>query len=179
MKLNAREMKHLPDDEAEKLRKTVKRNPVYLVLEDIYDTYNVGGFFRLAEALAVKKVYLCGITETPPNSKVRRASMGAYNLVDWNYKDNAYEAIKELRSINGMQIIGVEQCRESKDYRDIEYRFPIGFVFGNETRGIKPETLKLVDAVAEIPMYGLNKSLNAMVAAGIVMYRAIGELKDV
>lgn len=173
MKLNAQQMKHLPKEEADAMKKEVERNPLYVVLEDIYDTYNAGGFFRLAEALAAQKVYLCGITETPPNSKVRRASMGAYKLVDWEHKKSAEEAIKEIKQAGNIQIIGVEQNEKSQDYREIKYNFPIAFIFGNETCGIKPNTLNLCDAIAEIPMYGLNKSLNAMVAAGIVMFEAI------
>lgn len=170
MKLNAQQMKHLSDEEAEELKKSVKRRPLYLILENIYDTYNVGGFFRLAEALAAEKIYLCGTTPIPPESKIRRASMGAYKLVPWEMQESAEEAIKKLREINNMRIIAVEQNEKSLDYRKAGYSFPMAFIFGNETYGVKKETMNLVDEAVEIPMYGLNKSLNAMVAAGIAMY---------
>lgn len=178
MKLNAQQMKHLSDEEAEKLKKTVKRKPIYLILEDIYDTYNVGGFFRLAEALAAEKVYLCGSTPIPPNPKIRRASMGAHKLVSWEHKKSAAEAIGELRKIKKMQVIAVEQSEKSVDYRKAEYGFLMAFIFGNETYGVKKETLDLADEVVEIPMYGLNRSLNAMVAAGIVMFWGCEKIKN-
>lgn len=175
MKLNAQQLKHLTDEEAEKIKSERKANPVYIILEDIYDTYNVGGFFRLAEAAAAEKVYLCGTTPIPPDPKIRRASMGIYKIVPWEHKESAAEAIKELRAKNQnkIKIIAVEQSEKSIDYRKADYTFPIAFIFGNETYGIKQETLKLMDQIVEIPMYGINKSLNAMVAAGIIIYKSL------
>ena len=149
-------------------------------MEDILDTYNVGGFFRLAEAVAAEKIYLCGKTQTPPDPKIIKSSVGNYKLVPWEYKKNAREAVREIKASNAdLMVASVEQHPASKDYKKIKYRYPIAFIFGNENSGTKPGTLKLASEICEVPMYGLNSSLNVMVAAGIVLYRAIeiGERK--
>ncbi|MFH1175601.1 MAG: TrmH family RNA methyltransferase [bacterium] len=177
MGLTSAQIRNLTKEEAEGLKKTVKRKPICLVLEDVYDTYNIGGFFRLAEALAVEKIYLCGISETPPNAKIRKSSIGTDKIVPWEYRHSAVEAIEFLKKEKGAQIIAVEQDEKSVDYRKIDYCFPAVFVFGSETYGIKPETLAFVDVIAEIPMFGLNKSLNAMVSAGIALYEAMKKLQ--
>jgi SpoU rRNA Methylase family. len=66
MKLNAFQLRQLEEEKARGVIRKIKRNPIYFILENIYDTYNVGGLFRLADALAVEKMYLVGETETPP-----------------------------------------------------------------------------------------------------------------
>src|SRR3989339_2182848 len=110
MKLNAKELRDVKEvDIVEKL-KTIKRRPMYFILENIYDTYNIGGLFRLADALAIKKMYICGESEIPPNSKIKKASIGTYKVVPWEYKKTAKEAIEEL---TGAQIIAVEQSDKS------------------------------------------------------------------
>ena len=67
MKLNARQLREVEEKEVKEKLKNIKRNPIYLILENIYDTYNIGGLFRLADAIGVEKIYLCGETEVPPN----------------------------------------------------------------------------------------------------------------
>ena len=173
MTLNSSQLRKMDEERALAIRHIIKRRPVYLILEDILDTYNIGGFFRLADAVAAEKVYLCGESATPPNPKITKASVGTYKLVPWEYRSSAAAAIKELQKIKKMKVIAVEQHPGSKDYRKIKYHLPLAVVFGNETAGIKPETLKLVDNIAEIPMHGFNKSLNVMVAAGIILYQAL------
>ena len=97
MKLNSKELRDIPQSEAEHISTDIVRRPLYLILENIYDTYNIGGIFRLADALAVSKIYLCGEMETPPNHKIQKASVGTYKIVPWEYKATALEAIDELR----------------------------------------------------------------------------------
>lgn len=160
-------------EEGEEIKKKISHFPIYLILEDILDTYNIGGFFRLAEAIAAEKVYLCGKTDAPPNGRIIKASVGTYKVVPWEYKKTAAEAIGELKKISDLKIFAVELNEESMDYRKADYSFPMAFIFGNEMSGIKEETLALADQIVEIPMYGINTSLNAMVAAGIVLYEAL------
>jgi tRNA G18 (ribose-2'-O)-methylase SpoU len=173
MKLNAQQLRQLKNPE--KLPK-IKRWPVYFILENIYDTYNVGGLFRLADALAIEKIYLCGETETPPNPKIKKASIGTYKIVAWEYKKTAKEAIEEIRrrvavkKTNQVSIYAVEQHPNSIPYHQADYQLPIALIFGNETYGILPETLKLADQIVEIPMFGINKSLNVIVSAAIIGY---------
>ena len=97
MKLNAKELRDVKEEDIVDKLKTIKRRPTYFILENIYDTYNIGGLFRLADALAIEKIYICGESEIPPNSKIKKASIGTYKVVPWEYKKTAKEAIEELR----------------------------------------------------------------------------------
>src|SRR3989339_699499 len=191
MKLNAKELRDVKEvDIVEKL-KTIKRRPMYFILENIYDTYNIGGLFRLADALAIEKMYICGESEIPPNSKIKKASIGTYKVVPWEYAKTVEEVVIRLRSqyrktsdvkrkndtgiitekhSNDIQIIAVEQHKTSVPYTMINYSEPVALILGNETSGIMKETLALVDHIAEIPMWGINKSLNVIVSAAIVSY---------
>ena len=178
MKLNSKELRDIPQSEAEHISTDIVRRPLYLILENIYDTYNIGGIFRLADALAVSKIYLCGEMETPPNHKIQKASVGTYKIVPWEYKETALEAIDELRKEQkDIVIIAVEQSETSIPYTEAEYTLPCALLVGNETYGVLPETLKAVDQTVEIPMWGVNKSLNVIVSAAIVGYHAITSSK--
>ncbi|MCX7955517.1 MAG: hypothetical protein N2593_00175 [Patescibacteria group bacterium] len=205
MKLNALELRRLEEERARGVIKEMKRNPIYFILEDIYDTYNIGGLFRLADALAVEKMYLVGETEIPPNSRIKKASIGTYKIVPWEYKKTTKEAIEEFKNsarpifitreshpdvrrdplesekivrASFPKIIAVEQSPKSVPYTQAQYSFPIALIFGNESYGVKSETLKFADQIVEIPMYGINKSLNVIVAASIVSYHIISLIKS-
>ncbi len=193
MKLNAQQLReHAKSEETAEI-KNIERNKIYLLLENVYDTYNIGGLFRLADALAVKKLYLIGDTETPPNGRILKASIGTYKVVPWVYKKTAKEAIEELRNEDKtvkalsksdgekgkqsvIKIFAVEQSENSVDYREADYSEPVALLVGNETYGVTEETLELVDQIVEIPMWGINKSLNVIVSAAIVSYFAVGKI---
>jgi len=175
MRLNAKELRDLEEKKAMGEIKEVKRNPISFILENIYDTYNIGGLFRLADALAIEKIYLCGDTEIPPNSRIKKASIGTYKIVPWEYKKTAKEAIDDLKTTYGVKLVAVEQHETAVDYRKADYSLPLALLFGNETYGVLPETLKIVDQIVEIPMWGINKSLNVIVSAAIVSYRVISK----
>lgn len=151
-----------------------KRRDIYFILDSVLDTYNVGGIFRLADAVGVRKVYLCAQTETPPNPKIKKASINTTEWVSWVYASTPADAIRELRSQNSkVKIVAVEQSQKSVLYHKIDYRLPVAFVVGNETTGISKEVLKLCDSIAEIPMFGVNKSLNVIISLGVVSFEAI------
>lgn len=170
MKLNAKELRDVKEEDIVDKLKTIKRRPIYFILENVYDTYNIGGLFRLADALAIEKIYICGESEIPPNSKIKKASIGTYKVVPWEYKKTAGEAIEELRSKLKIKIIAVEQAKNSIPYQKADCTAPVALILGNETYGVTEETLKLADQIAEIPMWGINKSLNVIVSAAIVSY---------
>lgn len=152
----------------------IKRRDIYFILDDILDTYNVGGIFRLADALGVKKVFLCGETETPPNSRIKKASINTTEWVEWQYLPSAKSAIDNLRLIiDDLTIVAVEQDNLSVPYTEIDYKLPIVLIVGNETTGISKEVLGLCDYIAEIPMWGVNTSLNVIISLGIVSYQAV------
>ncbi|MEI6532859.1 MAG: TrmH family RNA methyltransferase [Candidatus Roizmanbacteria bacterium] len=171
LKLNAKELRDVDENVAEHAIHEIKRNPIFFILDNVYDTYNIGGLFRLADGLAIEKMYICGSSEIPPNPRIAKASVGTYKVVPWEYKETASDAIKELRMRSEeIEIIAVEQSDTSVPYTHIEYTSPVAIILGNETFGVAKETLDLCDYVAEIPMWGINKSLNVIISAGIVGY---------
>lgn len=154
-----------------------KRNAIYIVLDNVLDTYNVGAIFRLADAVAAKKVILCGETETPPNTRIKKASINTTEWVPWEYNKSTVNAIKKLKEeVSDVKVISIEQDEKSVPFEIINYEFPVAFVVGNETRGISSDVLKLSDTIVELPMFGVNTSLNVMVSLGIVLYQSINYL---
>lgn len=177
MKLNAKELREVDESKIKEKLSQIKRRPIFFILENIYDTYNIGGLFRLADALAIEKMYICGETEIPPNSRIKKASIGTYKVVPWEYKKTAKEAIDELRDkFRSLKVIAVEQDANSVPYTNGNYSTPVAFIVGNETSGVNEETLKLSDQIVEIPMWGINKSLNVIVSAAIVSYFAASKI---
>ncbi len=152
----------------------LKKNGIYIILDNIMDTYNIGGIFRLADAVSAKKIYLCGITATPPNTKIKKASVNTWQWVNWDYKNTAAEAIKALRQeVPTIKIIAVEQDPKSISFTKEKYQLPVALVVGHETDGISEETKNLCDSIVELPMFGVNSSLNVIVSLSIVAYKAI------
>lgn len=149
----------------------VKRSDIYIILDNVLDTYNIGSIFRLADAVAAKKIYLCGGTETPPNHRIKKSSINTTEIVDWEYAESTAELIRKLKIENSkLKIVAIEQTNNSISYNQFGYTFPIALVVGHESFGVSSEVLELCDGVVELPMYGINKSLNVVVSLGIVMY---------
>ena len=172
IKLVAKELR--VSNPSKKELEKIKRREIYFILDSVLDTYNVGGIFRLADAIGVKKVFLCGNTETPPNTRIKKASINTTEWVKWQYFVDAKIAISNLKSqVPEIQIIAVEQDPKSIPYTQIDYSLPLAFVVGNETTGISQEILKQCDNIAEIPMFGVNTSLNVIISLGIVSYHAL------
>lgn len=167
VKLNARELRTTEVDPEK--AKSIKKNPIYIILDNVLDTYNVGSIFRLADAVAAEKVILCGETLTPPNSRIKKASINTTGWVNWEYQKNTIDIVKKLHS-DGVKIIAVEQDKRSKPFYKVTYEFPLAIVVGHETHGVSKEVLDIADAIVELPMWGVNKSLNVMVSLGIVLY---------
>ena len=175
--MNARELRTTPVDLT--ASKKIRKNPITIICDNVLDTYNVGAIFRLADAVAAEKVYLCGATETPPNSKIKKASINTWQWVNWQYAETAIAVIFRLRQYYGgqanakCQIVAVEQDKRSKPFDKVEYKFPLAVIVGNETYGVSKEILDIADEIVELPMCGVNKSLNVMVSCGIVLYKII------
>jgi 23S rRNA (guanosine2251-2'-O)-methyltransferase len=172
MKLDAKTLRLTTAEEDQK--KHLKKNPIYIIVDNVLDTYNIGAIFRLADAVAVEKVYLCAGTETPPNHRIKKASINTTEWVDWEYAPTAVEAIKNLKlKIKNLQVIAVEQNERSIPYDKVDYQFPVALVVGHETDGVSQEALDASDVIAEMPMWGVNISLNVMVSLGIVLYEVM------
>src|SRR5579862_5791374 len=176
MKLDAKKLR-LSEHDPETFKK-IKRNPIYIIVDNVLDTYNIGAIFRLADAVAVEKVYLCGGTETPPHHRIKKASINTTEWVPWEYKKTALDAIKDLRlRIKDIQIISVEQNDKSVPYNEIAYTFPVALIVGHETDGVSKEAMDASDYIVQMPMWGINVSLNVMVSMGIVLYQVMQHRK--
>lgn len=187
MKLNADQLRKL--EQSQNIEQP-KRFPLYLILDNVWDTYNIGGLFRLADALAAEKIFICGQSEIPPNHKIAKASVGTYKIVPWEYRSTAVEAIEKLRAAEAeklrtrelekeslsIEVVAVEQTANSIPYTTFEYSFPLALVVGNETHGVSKGALDVCDATVEIPLYGVNTSLNVIISAAIVGFYAYQKL---
>lgn len=175
IKMNAQQLRTTPVDA--EVSKSLPKNPITIILDNVLDTYNVGSIFRLADAVAAEKVILCGETLTPPNSRIKKASINTWEWVNWEYKTTTLEAINDLRSTNSdIRIIAVEQDSRSKPYTEVPYEFPLAIIVGHESTGVSKEVLDAVDGIVELPMWGINVSLNVMVSCGIVLYEIMKKL---
>lgn len=157
---------------------TIKRNPIYFVLDEVMDTYNIGSLFRLADAVGASKVYLTGAMEYPPSSRIHTAAVGTENWVPWEKQNSALEVIKELKK-QGVQIIAVEQDHRSISYKLLTaeiIRFPVAIVVGHETNGVSKEVLDNADLIVELPMMGINNSLNVWGSAAVITYKILESL---
>ncbi len=151
---------------------TIKRNPIYLVLDRVIDTYNIGSLFRLADAIAAEKVYICGDSEYPPNSRIHKAAVGTEEWVPWEKKESALEVVNELKK-EDVQIIAIEQDSRSSPLSTLKPDFPCAIVVGNETDGVSKSVVDRSDIIIELPMYGVNKSLNVWGSAAVAAYKIL------
>ena len=172
MKLGAKELRVIDPTKSDLAK--IKRREIYIILDNILDTYNTGSIFRLADAVAAKCVYLCGKTQTPPYHRISKAAVGTEKWVSWQYASSAVEAIAKCKVQSAKcKVIAIEQHKKAVDFRKVDYSLPIAFVVGNETKGVSKEALKLADHIVEIPLFGVNTSLKVMVGLAIVLYQTI------
>lgn len=174
MKLGAEELRVKTPTEAELEKVKVLRRDIYIVCDNVLDTYNIGAIFRLADAVGVRKIYLCSGSETPPNTRIQKASVGTWQWVEWEYSESALSAIQNLKSkVKNLKTVAVELDEKSISYDDYDYPLPIALVVGHESNGVSREVLDVCDEIVQLPQMGINKSLNVMVSLGIVLYEVL------
>lgn len=151
--------------------KSMEKNSIILVADNIRSLNNVGSLFRTGDAFAVEAVYLCGITATPPNKEIHKTALGAEMIVNWEYFVNTVKAVEKLKH-EGYTVIAVEQVKGSTDLRhyDINAEGRYALIFGNEVKGVGQEVIDMCDLCIEIPQNGTKHSLNVSVSAGIVLW---------
>ncbi len=144
---------------------------IVVILDNIRSTYNVGAIFRTADGAGVKKIYLCGITPTPENPKVKKVALGAENYIYWEKVTSVWRLIEKLKKEDYF-LIALEQSKKAKNLFQLKKlkKKKIALVVGNEVRGISKKILKRVDLILEIEMAGKKESLNVSVVFGIVIY---------
>lgn len=142
----------------------------YIICDNIRSLYNVGSIFRTADAMGVKKIYLCGITGTPLQSGLQKVSLGAENFVAWEHKKSAARLINSLQK-RGVKIVALELVAgKSINIKKLKPAFPLALIVGNEVEGVSKDVLKKADEIVHIPMSGQKESLNVAVAFGIAGY---------
>jgi tRNA G18 (ribose-2'-O)-methylase SpoU len=132
---------------------------------------NIGSFFRTADAFNVEKIYLCGITATPPHRDIQKTALGATESVEWEHRTNIIELIEELKK-EDVKICSIEQAEKTTFLQDVP-NLPKGkyaLIFGNEVDGVDQEAIDHSDYIIEIPQFGTKHSLNVSVCAGVVMW---------
>lgn len=168
-------MRKLENSELERLDiatfKEAEKSPIIIILDNIRSLNNIGSVFRTADAFLVQKIYLCGITATPPHKDIRKTALGATDSVDWEYRENTLELIEELKGI-GVKTIAVEQAENAimlNEFRTKENE-TLALIFGNEVKGVSQEVVSASNVVLEIPQFGTKHSLNISVSTGIVVW---------
>ena len=166
-KLNTEEIIRLTPEEF----KETPKIPLIVILDNVRSLHNVGSVFRTADAYCVKKVILCGITATPPNTEIHKSALGAEFSVDWAYYKETTEAVNELKQA-GYTMLAIEQAHDSinMDTFKAEKGNKYAIILGNEVKGVQQSVIDLSDDCLELPQFGTKHSLNVSVTAGIVIW---------
>ncbi len=152
--------------------------PVVIVLDNVRSLHNVGSAFRTADAFRVEKIYLTGITGTPPNREIQKTALGATESVPWEYVASPEEIVAKLRQ-EGYVIAAVEQTDQSTPLNTFEPESERRYVlvFGNEVNGVSEPVIDLSDLAIEVPQMGSKHSLNVSVCLGIVVWHFFNRAK--
>src|SRR3970282_1036107 len=158
--------------------KESKKTPIIFVLDDIRSLHNIGSVFRTADAFLIEKIYLGGITATPPNKEIHKTALGATETVAWEHSKNVLEVIENLKK-EDVTVFAIEKVesaiflQEFKVEKDKKY----ALVFGNEVYGVSQEAVAICDGCIEIPQLGTKHSLNISVSTGIVVWDLFKKMK--
>lgn len=152
--------------------------PLSIIAHNLTVPMNVGGLFRLADALGVEKLYLCGVTIAPPNQKLRRVARATDKHVDYVICADTVALIENLKR-EGYSIVCLEMTQRSIDLASLTLRpnVKVALVLGSENDGIPVDLLRLADVTVHIPMVGVNSSMNVTSACAIAVYEIIRQLR--
>ena len=166
-KLKITELNRMSVDEF----KQADKLPLVVVLDEVRSLHNIGSVFRTSDAFLVNRIYLCGITATPPHPEMHKTALGAEDSVVWVYKKHTLEAVEELHN-EGYTVLAIEQVEGSTmlDKLSLDADTKYAIVMGNEVKGVQQEVVNACDGCIEIPQYGTKHSLNVSVTTGIVLW---------
>ena len=174
-------MRKLENSELDRLSvdgfKAVTKTPLIVILDNIRSLNNIGSVFRTSDAFRIEKIYLCGITATPPHKDIQKTALGSTESVDWDYTESTLELVKKLQS-KDIQVLSIEQAENATMLNDFTPKpnTTYALVFGNEVKGVSQEVVSLSDEVIEIPQYGTKHSLNISVSCGVVLWDVFSKL---
>lgn len=175
-------MRKLENKELE--RKTVddfkqaEKTPIIIILDDIRSLHNIGSVFRTSDAFLIEKIYLCGITATPPNKEIHKTALGATETVAWEHQKDVLSVIEKLKN-ESVEVFAIEQVENAVFLQnfEIDKNKKYALVFGNEVYGVNQKAIELCNGTIEIPQLGTKHSLNISVSAGIVVWDLFQKMK--
>lgn len=172
-KLNVDELNRLSTDEFKDAPKT----PLVIILDNIRSQNNIGSIFRTCDAFLIRKLYLCGITATPPHKEIHKTALGATDSVHWDYCDDTLKVVKKLKN-EGYVVLAAEQTDKSIFLQDyfVQDDKAYALVFGHEMRGVDQTVIDECNGAVEIPQFGTKHSLNVAVSAGILIWHFLRKL---
>ncbi|MEO6696142.1 MAG: RNA methyltransferase [Ignavibacteria bacterium] len=177
-------MRKLSHSEIESSRKNLeeigsyRRNPVFVVCDNIRSIFNVGSIFRTSDGAFIEKLYLTGYTPYPPRKEIEKVALGATESVPWEYYKDPLEIVMKLKK-QKIKIAVLEITDNQNLIWNIEKNdFPICLVLGNEISGVSKEIIDIADTSFEIPMLGMKQSLNVSVAYGVAVYEMVKKLNN-
>ncbi|WP_315103113.1 RNA methyltransferase [Capnocytophaga sputigena] len=158
--------------------KKAEKIPLIVILDNVRSLNNIGSVFRTCDAFLIEKIYLCGITATPPNKEIHKTALGATDSVAWEYVENTLLLVEKLKE-QDVYIISIEQAENSTMLNDFQPngKQKYAIIFGNEVKGVEQEVVSASDEVIEIPQYGTKHSLNISVSAGIAIWELAMKLR--
>ena len=159
--------------EAEKTRLTI-------ILDNIRSLNNIGSVFRTADAFLIEKIYLCGITATPPHKDIQKTALGATDSVAWEYAENTLDVVTKLQE-EGVFVASIEQAELTVPLHEFSVQPALHYavIFGNEVKGVQQKVVSASDVVIEIPQYGTKHSLNISVSCGVVVWDFFCKLNEI
>jgi tRNA G18 (ribose-2'-O)-methylase SpoU len=168
-------MRKLKNEEL--IRKTVsdfkqaEKTPLILILDNIRSLNNIGSVFRTADAFLIDKIYLCGITATPPHKDIHKTALGSTENVAWEYVENTLDVVQKLQN-EKVSVWAIEQTEKAVllDVFQPKKNTKHAFILGNEVRGVAQEVVNACGQALEIPQFGTKHSLNISVATGVVVW---------
>ena len=175
-------MRKLKNDELDRMSveefRTSEKLPLVLVLDNVRSMNNVGSAFRTADAFAIEKVYLCGITAQPPHREINKTALGATESVEWEHAADTAVLCKKLQG-EGFEVLAVEQAEGSISLEafKVSPEKKYALVFGNEVFGVEDTVVEVADACLEIPQFGTKHSLNISVSIGVVLWDLTAKIK--
>lgn len=198
--LSAHELRHSLTDEIKEECKKYERNNIHIVLDNVVDTYNIGSAFRIADSIFAKKVWVCGKDiATPLDRQVQKSSVNTCDLIEWEVLENTIDIFTKFPSwfigpnspkgAFDALFFAIEKLNDNSflekttdlnkfkslvnTYKYWKPNIPICIVIGSESKGISNDILEKVNTIIEIPMYGINNSMNVMNALAIACYSLI------
>ena len=146
-----------------------------MLLHNVRSLYNVGAFFRTADAVGLSRLYVSGFTGAPPSKQIAKTALGSEQTVRWERADPL--ALIDARRNAGWETAAVETVDEAVDLFEWQPKFPVLIVFGHEVEGLPAEVVQRCSTRVRIPMVGAKRSLNVATAGGVVMYELFRKMR--